>query len=108
MKRSLGERILEADLKRAGLPAHQQEMRFHPERRWRFDLAWPEIKLAVEVEGGVWNAGRHTRGKGFTEDCVKYNSAVELGWRVLRFTTQQVKQGEAVPVIKSVMGEING
>ena len=103
MKRSLGERVLEADLKRAGLPAHEQEVRFHPERHWRFDLAWPDFKLAVEVEGGVFANGRHSRGKGFTEDCVKYNSAIQLGWRVLRFTTEQVTQGQAVSVIKSVI-----
>jgi very-short-patch-repair endonuclease len=104
VKQSIGERILTAELKRAGITAPEQEVRFHPKRRWRFDLAWPEIKLAVEVEGGVWTNGRHSRGKGFTEDCVKYNSAVELGWRVLRFTTEQVEQGEAVPTIKLVMG----
>lgn len=55
-------------------------------RDWAFDFAWPELKLAVEIEGGIWSGGRHTRGKGFDEDCRKYNSAVKLGWRVYRFT----------------------
>jgi very-short-patch-repair endonuclease len=62
------------------------EFRFHPKRRWRFDFAWPAEKIAVECEGGTWSGGRHTRGKGYEGDCEKYNEAVILGWRVLRFT----------------------
>jgi len=60
-------------------------------RNWHFDLAWPEQKVAVELEGGTWSQGRHTRGKGYAEDCVKYNVAVELGWRVLRYTRDQIE-----------------
>lgn len=71
--------------KTAGGPSFVPEHVFHPVRKWRFDFAWPEVKLAVEVEGGIWNSGRHNRPSGFIEDCVKYNAAVALGWRVLRF-----------------------
>src|SRR5690606_17944227 len=42
------------------------------------------------------NGGRHTTGKGFVEDCRKYNAAAKLGWTVLRFPTAQVKSGEAI------------
>ena len=69
------------------LPEYETEYRFHPVRRWRFDVAFPEQKVAIELEGGTWMRGRHVRGKGFEEDCAKYNSALILGWRVLRFTT---------------------
>ena len=103
MKRSKGEMILTAELKRTGLPVPAEEYKFHPTRRWRFDFAWPELMIAVEVEGGVYSNGRHSRGKGFTEDCVKYNAAATLGWRVLRFTTEQVTQNKAVGVIKELM-----
>ena len=103
MKQSKGEMILTADLKKAGIPTPEAEYRFHPTRQWRFDFAWPDKKLAVEVEGGVFSNGRHGRGKGFTEDCVKYNQAVVLGWRVLRFTTAQIAQNEAVEIIKSAL-----
>ncbi len=72
--------------KLAGLPEPTLEHRFAPPRQWRFDLAWPELKLAVECEGGIWTGGRHTRGKGFEDDCVKYNAAALLGWTLLRFT----------------------
>lgn len=66
------------------LPAPVTEMQFHPERKWRFDFAWIEQRLALEVEGGAWSGGRHTRGSGFTSDIEKYNEATRLGWRVLR------------------------
>lgn len=29
------------------------EHRFHPFREWRFDYAIPELKIALEVEGGI-------------------------------------------------------
>ena len=75
---------------------YQREYRFAPPRRWRFDFAWPDKKLAVEIEGGVWSKGRHTRGKGFINDCDKYNAAVLLGWRVLRFTDKHLNDGNYI------------
>ena len=71
------------------------EHRFAPPRRWRFDVAFPDRKLAVEIEGGVWTKGRHTRPGGFLADCEKYNRAAVLGWRLLRFTPAQVMDGTA-------------
>lgn len=69
-----------------GLPKPDQEWRFHPDRRWRFDFAWPDRMVAVECEGGIWSGGRHVRGGGFEKDCQKYNAAAALGWTVLRVT----------------------
>ena len=71
------------------------EHRFAPPRRWRFDLAFPDRKLAIEIEGGAFTRGRHTRGAGFVKDMEKYNAAVLLGWRLLRFTPSQVLDGTA-------------
>lgn len=70
---------------------YEHNYKFHEVRRWAFDFAWPRANLAVEIEGGAFNGGRHTRGVGFTEDCVKYNAAAVKGWRVLRFTPQMLK-----------------
>lgn len=67
-----------------GLPAPVAELHFHAARRWRFDYAWPEHRIALEVEGGVWSRGRHTTPAGFLADMEKYNAAAVLGWRVLR------------------------
>ena len=76
------------------LNGYQKEFRFHPKRRWRFDFAWPDKMVAVELEGGTWTGGRHTRGKGFRNDCEKYNSAAFLGWTVIRLTTDMVRPME--------------
>jgi len=68
------------------------EYRFHPPRRWRFDAAWPERLLAVEIEGGAWASGRHVRGTGYEGDCEKYNQAACDGWIVLRYTPQMINR----------------
>ena len=65
-------------------PVPEQELKFHDTRKWRFDYAWPKHKVALEVEGGIFSGGRHTRGVGFLKDMEKYNEAVLLGWRVFR------------------------
>lgn len=71
-----------------------REYRFYSDRLWRFDFAYPDRKIAIEVEGGTWTGGRHTRGRGFEGDCEKYNTAELLGWRVFRFTTGMIERGE--------------
>lgn len=78
----------------------EREYRFHATRRWRFDFAYPHLKLAIEVEGGSWINGRHSRGKGMSADCVKYNTAIIDGWRVMRFTSDLIKSGEAIKMIE--------
>lgn len=67
----------------------ETEYRFHPTRKWRFDFAWPDKKVAVECDGMVWQAGggRHNTDA----DREKINTAVMMGWRVLRFSGAQIK-----------------
>ena len=72
------------------LPEPEQQYKFHPTRRWKADFAWVAEKLLVEVEGGEHVRGRHVRGKGYNDDCVKYNSATIRGYRLLRFTGSMV------------------
>jgi very-short-patch-repair endonuclease len=79
------------------------ELKFHPERKWRLDMAWESEKLAVEVHGGVYVNGRHTRGKGFTTDREKMNEAQLLGWMVLEVTTEHVKKGQALQWIEKAL-----
>lgn len=67
-----------------GGPKLEREFLFHPTRKWRFDFADPKSKVAIEVEGGIYTGGRHTKPLGFIEDCEKYNEAAFLGWRVFR------------------------
>lgn len=63
-----------------------KEYAFHDTRKWRFDYAFPDGKVALEVEGGVWRGGRHTSPRGFLGDMEKYNTAARYGWRVVRCT----------------------
>jgi len=86
-----------------GLPPPEKEYRFHPTRQWRFDYCWPKRRVAVEIEGGLWNAGRHTRAGGFLADMEKYNAAGLLGWRLFRFSPAQLKNGEAQTFMKNVL-----
>lgn len=76
----------------AGFPAPVADYRFHATRKWELDRAWPAAKVAVELEGGSWGGGRHTRGSGYEKDCEKYNTAAVEGWLVLRFTTSMLRE----------------
>lgn len=78
------------------------EYRFHPERRWRFDRVWKEKMVAFEIEGGIWVRSRHTTGKGFQEDCYKYNEAIKLGWAVFRLTDPMICGEYLTKIIQKV------
>lgn len=109
MKKSQLERLfaihMEELTERHGIELPKEEHHFHPTRRWRFDFAWPQRKVAVEIEGGVWTRGRHTRGAGFIADCEKYNEAARLGWRVFRMPGPWVEGGRAARYMKRVLYE---
>lgn len=94
---------LERQIILAKLPHPTPEHAFAKPRRWRFDLAWPGRKLAVEIEGGVRTNGRHTRGSGYVKDLEKYNRAALDGWMLLRVTHQQIKSGEALLLVEQAM-----
>ena len=85
------------------MPLPDEEYRFHPTRKWRFDFAYPEQKIGIEIEGGVWTRGRHNRPIGFIKDAEKYNAAAELGWRVFRFPQPMLDDWSAVEQIKRVL-----
>lgn len=70
---------------------------------WRMDYAWPDQKVALEVEGGVWTGGRHTRGKGYTEDLRKYSEAAILGWRVIRTTPNELCKLRTLDMVRRAL-----
>ena len=104
MKSNLEVALLE-QIKYAGLPEPKCEYVFASPRKWRFDFAYPEIGLAIEVEGGSWTQGRHVRGSGFEKDCEKYNNAVMIGWDVLRFTRNMIESGDALNMISDYLAK---
>jgi hypothetical protein len=71
---------------------------------WRLDFAWPDQRIALEVEGGVWSRGRHVRPAGFLGDVSKYNAVTMQGWRLLRVTGTR----EDAPVYRWLESELKG
>jgi len=92
-----GEEALVTQARWLGWPPPTREFRFDPKRQWRFDLAWPERRLAVEVEGGQWRGGHG--GSRFELDIEKYNAAALANWTVIRVTPRMVEDGRAADVI---------
>ncbi len=85
-----------------GGPALVEEYRFHPARKWRFDYAAPEAKVAVELNGGVWSGGRHVRGGGYLRDREKINTAQMMGWRVIELGTGAVTPANVEMIIEVI------
>ena len=80
----------------------EREHVFNPTRKWRFDFAWPAAKVAVEIDGGTWGNGRHSRGAGYAADCEKLNNAAMLGWCVIRLTPAMIED-KWIAAIKAVL-----
>lgn len=76
---------------------------FHWTRKWRFDYAMPELKIAIEIDGGVWEYGRHNRPQGYINDMEKLNTAASMGWLVLRFTTDDRLKTSTMALIKDTV-----
>ena len=85
-------------------PGIKTRMAIYGYRDFRFDLAFPAERLAVDIQGGGWIAGHHSRGAGMEDDCEKISGAVALGWRVLLVTPKQVKNGRALGWIMRALG----
>lgn len=86
-----------------GLPKPVAEYRFLHDRKFRFDWAFLVQSLAVEIDGGGFILGRHSRGSGIEKDCEKYALALLAGWRVLRVTPKQVQSGQALDWITKLL-----
>lgn len=103
-KLSVGEETFARDCwVELGIKQPKREFVFASPRKWRFDFAWEALKLAVEIEGGTWSQGRHTRGTGYEADIEKYNVAALMGWKVLRYSTAMVRSRIAIEQVKAAL-----
>lgn len=102
-KRSTAETLLETVLAAEGFSGWVTEHKFHKTRKWRFDFAWPDLKIAVEVEGGAFIRGRHMRPSGFIADCEKYSVAAIEGWTVIRVVPRRDWIPEAIDLISQAL-----
>lgn len=80
------EQIFFKKLNDNGIEMPEKEFVFHKKRKWRFDYCFVKLGIAIEIEGAVWQNGRHTRGSGFIKDMEKYNEAAIYGYSLLRST----------------------
>ena len=87
----------------AGLPPFEREYLVPGVSRFRYDFAWIEQKLLVEINGGTWGHMGHSTGKGIARDYRKNRLPQELGWRCYSFTGDEVKEGEAIEVVRKAL-----
>ncbi len=102
---------LAARMHEEGLPDPVRELVFAKARgrRWRFDFAWPDQMVALEVEGIAGRGkSRHLTVKGFSADCEKYDVAAILGWTLIRVTAPMMKSGLALDLIKEALESASG
>lgn len=100
MKRSYLEERFEKVIQLHTLPEPVREFVFHG---WRFDFAWPLLKVVVEVDGGTYIGGAHVKGKGYERDCKKNNKAQLEGWVVLRADRNMVATYEFATTVKRML-----
>lgn len=105
---SRGETLLNQHLAEIEGTTWRREVTFAPGRRWRFDFAEPALKIAIEVEGGLYGGGRHTRAAGYQNDLDKYNAATLHGWHLLRFSTADVARGIALATTRRLVARLKG
>lgn len=92
------------------LPVPVREYQFLDSRKWRFDFAWPEQMVAVEIEGGVHDGptrGRHNRSAGYRADLEKYNAAAMLNWTVVRLTPDMIDRSQIMQIGNLILTRIN-
>jgi hypothetical protein len=104
------EDTLASHIKLLGLPEPKREFTAIPGRRFRWDFAWPQFRLLLEVQGGTWGKGgkggasAHSGGVAASRDCEKGNLAVLAGWKTLNVTTDQIRKGEAIRFLQDYFG----
>lgn len=70
---------------------------------WRFDWAWPDEKVALEVEGGLFNGGFHAHPTGIRRDMAKYNAAGARGWIVLRCLPEELLRASTLELVRAAI-----
>ena len=89
----------------AAVREFERDWRFHPVRKWQIDFAWLSHWVALEIEGGIWQAGRHVRGAGYVADIEKYNALTVAGWRLVRASSDMVKDGRAIALVETLLAD---
>jgi hypothetical protein len=88
-----------------GLPAPIPEFRFHEKRKWRIDYFFESEgkRVGLEVEGGIWQMGRHNRPFSFLKDVEKYNSMAMQGIYLLRIQPKDLLKKSTIEMLKTIL-----
>ncbi len=101
-----GDKVFNTMCRAHGLPIPVPEYQFAaPERLWAVDYCF-DGWLCLEVEGGAWTQGRHTRGAGFLADIEKYNELTIRGFSLIRCTPEDIQTGAAFALVKRALGSL--
>ena len=101
-------RIIPAVWQKFNIPAPVPEYQFCIDRKWRIDYAWPELTIALEIEGGIWTRGRHITPTGFIKDLEKYNRLAQSGWLLLRYEPRKLDFFQVKKTIDNQLYRIKG
>jgi very-short-patch-repair endonuclease len=88
-----------------GFGAVEHEFQFHPVRKWRFDWALPDRKIAWEYDGLMQADASHSSVAGILRDVEKINEAQALGWTVYRVNAKSIHDGSAFTLADRVLGD---
>ena len=91
-------------LRAHGVTGWTREFQAIPTRRFRLDFAWPDQKVGVELDGGTWSNGRHSRGKGYDSDCEKLALLQLAGWTIFKATATHLKDGSTIRWTMEALG----
>lgn len=72
-------------------------------RPLRADLANPELKIAIEIEGGIFQMGGHSSITGILRDIRKSNCYVSNGWKLIRLLPSELMTTETFNLIQKVI-----
>lgn len=89
------------------LPVPARNFRFMRGRKFEIDFAWPELRIGIEIQGGVWSpgGGAHSRPANIIRDMVKHNLLLDRGWKVWHFTPSEVQSGAAIQRLDPIVRE---
>lgn len=99
---SAAEEMLAFHLRAAGIEFEREYLYAKP-RKFRADFSFPAARLLAEIQGGIFTGQAHGSVKGVLADIERLNVATLAGYRVLRFTPQSVKSGEALQLIERAL-----
>ena len=98
-------KVVSAYFREMGLPAPEFELMYIPGRKFRLDVAWPDARVGIECQGGIWIRGAHGRGSGIKRDMEKNNLGILAGWRVLQVPPEKLCLLETARMVKHLFAQ---